>query len=54
MVLLLGLAPLALTRFGIEGAGYAWILTYGIIAIPLVWFLGERPAASAEGTGEGA
>jgi O-antigen/teichoic acid export membrane protein len=54
MVLLLGLAPLVLSRYGIEGAGYAWILTYGIIAIPLVWLLGRRPEASGHGSGGGA
>lgn len=39
MVLLFGLVPIGLTMFGILGAGYAWILAYGIIAVPLLWAL---------------
>jgi O-antigen/teichoic acid export membrane protein len=53
MVLLLGLSTLLLPLFGIEGAGYAWILTYGLIAVPLGWLLGRPAAVRAAGTGEG-
>ncbi|MDD1660403.1 MAG: hypothetical protein LUQ62_04265 [Methanomicrobiales archaeon] len=54
MVLLLGLALFILPLSGIEGAGYAWILTHGILVIPLVWLLGRSPAGTAERTGDGA
>jgi O-antigen/teichoic acid export membrane protein len=55
MILLLGISLFTLPFFGIEGAGYAWILTHGIVAIPLVWLLWRRPpAGTAARTGEGA
>ncbi|MDD1653064.1 MAG: hypothetical protein LUQ64_00820 [Methanomicrobiales archaeon] len=55
MILLLGLSLLAIPLFGIEGAGYAWILTHAMIAVPLVWLLWRQPpAGTAAGTGEGA
>jgi O-antigen/teichoic acid export membrane protein len=35
-ILTLSLSPLFLLKFGIIGIGYTWIITYGIIALPLI------------------
>jgi O-antigen/teichoic acid export membrane protein len=54
LVLLLGFAFLLLPQFGIAGAGYAYILTHAIIAVPLIWLLGRPAAGTASRIGEGA
>ena len=37
-ILLLGLSYLLMQLYGIIGAGYAWIISYGIIALIIGWF----------------